>query len=88
MAKVQISIDDELLSKLDDFANRNFFTRSGAISMAVSSMIMSDDIKRAIVSMSVSMRRIADAGSIDEKAKEDLIAFENLAKLLSENSFK
>ena len=39
MAKVQISIDDVLLSEIDSFAEKNYQTRSGFISMACSEYI-------------------------------------------------
>ena len=37
--KVQISIDDVLLSEIDSFAEKNYQTRSGFISMACSEYI-------------------------------------------------
>ena len=32
--KVNISLDDELMKRLDDYADRNYMSRSGLISLA------------------------------------------------------
>ena len=32
--KVQISIDDELVKRVDNYADKNYLTRSGLISLA------------------------------------------------------
>ena len=83
MAKVQISIDDGLLSRLDDYADRNFTSRSGAISWACNQMIMADDLRRSLRTVAIAMKRIADSNEIDEKSKEELRAFEMLAEMVS-----
>lgn len=83
MAKVQISIDDGLLSRLDEYADRNYTTRSGAVSLACNQLIMADDMRRSIRTMALAMKRIADSNEIDEQSKEELKAFEMLAQMMS-----
>ena len=40
MAKIMISIDDELLEKVNSYADRNYTTRSGAITSFVRNGLM------------------------------------------------
>lgn len=84
--KFMVSMDDELFERLDNFADRNYITRSGAVTMAVNQFIMADDMRRAICDMAVTMRRIAESNEIDEKSKADLKAFEMLAQMFSYSS--
>ena len=83
MARVQISIDDSLLARLDEYADRNFTTRSGAISLACNQLIMTDDVRRSIRTISIAMKRIAESNVIDDQSKEDLKSFELLAQMIS-----
>lgn len=84
MAKVQISIDDALLAKIDQYADANYMSRSGFISLATSQYLHGADTVNAVKELSVCMRRIADNGNIDEQSKKDLEDFEALARLLAE----
>lgn len=88
MAKFQVSMDDELFRRIEDYADRNYITRSGAIALACNQLVMADDMRQAICDMAVSMARIAESNEIDEQAKEDLKAFHTLAKMFSGNAKK
>lgn len=83
MAKFQVSMEDELLARLDEYADRNFTTRSGAVSLACNQLIMADDIRRSTLSLAFSMKRIAESNEIDEQTKKELQSFEMLAKMFS-----
>lgn len=80
--KVQISIDDSLLDRIDNYADNNYLTRSGLITLATNQYLNSAEVITAIKDMSVSMRKIADQGSIDEQTMEQLEDFERIAKVL------
>lgn len=86
-AKVQISIDETLLKKLDDFADRSFCTRSGAIAMAVSQLVMQDELQRSIRTMAVAMQRIAENNEIDEQSKQELAQFQAVAAMISKSQY-
>lgn len=82
MAKVQISVDDELLERVDRIADANYMSRSGLISLACTQYINSQDIIIAVRDMSLAMRKIADTGSVDEETMSQLEDFERLSKML------
>lgn len=86
MAKFQVSMEDELLARLEEYADRNYTTRSGAISLACNQLIMADDVRRSLRAMAFAMKRIAESNEIDEQSKQDLQTFETLAKMISGTS--
>lgn len=82
MAKINISIDDELLEKIDNLAEDNFTSRSGFISMGMNEFVKSKEIVSAIKSMSVSMAKIATMGTIDEDTQKELEAFQVICGMI------
>jgi metal-responsive CopG/Arc/MetJ family transcriptional regulator len=81
--KMNITISDELYDRLVDYAEKNYFNKSTLISFALTDYLNQKQMISAISDMSVSMRRIADSGTIDEQTKKDLERFETLASMLS-----
>ena len=82
MAKVQISIDDELLERIDRIADSNYMTRSGLISLSCTQYVNSQDVILAIRDMSLAMRKIADTGVVDDETMQQLEDFERMSKML------
>ena len=82
MAKVQISIDDELLQRIDSFADSNYMSRSGFFTLASCQYLNSNEMMLAIKDMSLTMRKIADSGSIDEESERKLEDYERMAKMI------
>ena len=81
MAKVQISIDDELLERIDRIADSNYMTRSGLISLSCTQYVNSQDVILAIRDMSRAMRKIADTGVVDDETMQQLEDFERMSKM-------
>lgn len=82
MAKVQITLDDKLLERVDCYADENYMSRSGLLSLAATQFLNSADVSRAVKDLSLAMRKIADTGSIDHETMEQLEDFERLANFL------
>ena len=85
MAKVQISIDNELLARIDKYADDNYMSRSGLISLATSQFLNQADTIQAIKELSACMRKIVANGTVDHETKEQLEEFEAFAKMLCQN---
>ena len=81
--KVGITIDDELLKRIDSFADANYMSRSGLLSVAATQYLNALEVQSAIKDMSLAMRKIADTGKIDHESMEQLEDFERLAKLIA-----
>ena len=80
---VQITLDDELVSRLDDYAEDNYLSRSGCISLALSQYLNAADVTKAIKDLAISMRKIADTGKVSAEQMEQLEDMERLAKMLA-----
>lgn len=83
MAKISISINDDLLSRLDKSASETYSSRSGFISQAVLQYLTSIEIPNIMSNMYVVMQKIADNNEIDEETKRQLQDFQALARALN-----
>jgi predicted transcriptional regulator len=82
MAKINISINDDLLQRLDEYADHTYNTRSGTITLALSQLLGADELIRGVSSMSLAMQKIADTGNIDDETMKELEDFQRLANML------
>lgn len=83
IVKVGITLDDDLLVRVDAFADRNYMSRSGLISLALTQYLNSQEMINAITDMSLSMRKIADSGEVDHDTLEQLEDFQRVAEMFS-----
>lgn len=80
-AKVQITLSPGLLDEIDDYAEQFYTSRSGVITQACTQMFASVRAQKALASLAVTMKKIADSGEITEEAKQELDDFQRLAAL-------
>lgn len=80
--KLNISLDDELLERVDAYADANYITRSGLISLALVQYLNANEVTAAIRDLSLAVRKIADEQECDEETLRKLEDFERVAKLL------
>jgi metal-responsive CopG/Arc/MetJ family transcriptional regulator len=83
MAKVQITLDDKLLDRIDTYADENYMSRSGLVSLAATQFLNTAEITRAVKDLSLAMRKIADTGTVDHDTMEQLEDFERIAQYLT-----
>lgn len=82
--KLNVSLNDELISRLDEYAERNYMSRSGLISLAVTQFLNSNEMILAINDISVAMRKIAETGTLDDELISELEDFERISRLFSQ----
>lgn len=82
--KVNVTLDDNLMQRIDTFADENYMSRSGFISHACTQYLNQAEVTAAIKSLSLAMRKIADNGAIDDEARSQLEDFERVAKFFVE----
>lgn len=80
--KVQISIDDGLMERLDKAAKENYTSRSGYIAVAVSNALRSQEMANAIIGISYAIQKMAATGTVDAETKEKIDDFERLVKMI------
>lgn len=80
--KVQLSLNDGLASRMDEYAEENYLSRSGLVTIAVTQYLNQMQVISAVKEMSLAMRKIADKGNVDEVTMEQLEDFERISKML------
>lgn len=80
--KVQLSLDEALMKRVDDYADENYMSRSGLISLATTQFLNAADVTKAVKDMAVCIRKIADTGEVDDETREQLEDLERLSKFL------
>lgn len=81
MAKITISINDDLLKRLDTYADNNYMTRSGFFSVSAIDYLNQKEAISAIKDVSLAVRKIADNGKIDSASLEKIEDFERMVQL-------
>lgn len=81
--KVQVSLDDKLMERVDNYADNNYMSRSGLISLATTQFLNQADVFLMVKDMSLAMRKIAEKGTVDHESMEQLEDLERLCKLLT-----
>lgn len=80
--KVQITLDDDLMRRVDEYADKNYMSRSGLLSFAITKYLNEADVVKAVGDMALCMRKIADKGTVDHDTMEQLEDFQRLCDLL------
>lgn len=83
MAKINISINDDLLARVDNTADDNFISRSGLISLALVQYLNQADMVKAIGNISKCFSTIAETNEIDEETLKTLRDYERLCRIIT-----
>lgn len=81
--KVQISINDGLLERADNFADENYMSRSGLIAQALNQYLTQAEVAIAVKNMALALRKIADTGQLDDETIKQFEDYERIAKMYS-----
>jgi metal-responsive CopG/Arc/MetJ family transcriptional regulator len=80
--KVNITLDEDLMRRVDEYAEENYLNRSSLVSIATTQFLNAADVTKAVKDMAFAMRKIADSGEIDDESRRQLEDFERLSKML------
>ena len=83
MAKINISINDDLLARVDNTADDNFISRSGLVSLALVQYLNQADMVKAISNISKCFSTIAETNEIDEETLSTLRDYERLCRIIT-----
>ena len=81
--KVNITVNDELMKRIDDYAEQNYLTRSGLFTLSATQYLNGVQMMAAIQEISVCMRKIADTGHLDEETETRLSDLERFVKFIT-----
>ncbi len=80
--KVQLSIEDSLMQKIDDYTKKVYMTRSSFFAQVASQHLMQVEILNAIKRLQNALEVIAKKGEVSPEVEQELRDFERLASLL------
>ena len=73
--KFNISADENLIARADAYAEKNYMTRSGLVSLALTQFLNQNDIVQAVQDIAFYMRKIADNQTLSEEEMNELKDF-------------
>jgi metal-responsive CopG/Arc/MetJ family transcriptional regulator len=82
MKKINISINDELLTRIDKFSENNYLSRSGLISLACNQFLVTQEAQSMFRSISLAFNKIAEQGCVDEATQKELEDIMRLCAML------
>ena len=86
--KVQLSLNDDLMARIDKCAKENYLNRSALVSVAVTQYLNGAEMVSALRDLSVCMRKIADTGTVDDETKAKLADLERFVTMVSAPAVK
>ena len=79
--KLNISLDEKLVERMEDVMDELYLNRSGLISLALSQFFDQREMMNCVKRMSFACQKIADSGTIDDAVKAELDDLYRLANL-------
>lgn len=81
--KLGISINDNLMKRIDSFCEKNYLNRSAFFTQASTQFLNANEMHFAIQNLSIAMQKIADEGVIDEESQKELEEFTRFVEILT-----
>lgn len=82
--KISISIDDNLLEMIDEFAEDNYMTRSGFLTLVSKNYLQQQEVVKTLGSLRATLDTIKGSGELDPKSEADLQAFMHFAETIGQ----
>lgn len=82
--KISISINDDLLKKIDEYSKENFLTRSGFLSLAANQYILQQETMSTMKSLRSAVEKVSETGEMDEQSEADMKKFIGLASMIGQ----
>lgn len=84
--KINISLDDRLVKRLDDYADANYMTRSGLVSIALTQYLNTQEMISVIKSMSLSLSKMVNSNNISEEDRKEIEGYANMLQTMASAS--
>ena len=73
--KIQISVEEDLLKRVDDYADEHYTSRSGVFALGADQLISADEMKKVIKRVTQAMETMAQGQTLTKEQQEDLERF-------------
>lgn len=80
--KVNITFNDELFERMEEYASENYMTRSGLVSLAVTQYLNQSESIRLIKGIALAIDKLAANGVLSDDIIRQLESYESLSKIL------
>jgi len=70
--RVNMTLNDELLSRIDTYAKLNYMNRSSVVSFACNQYLLQMEMQSLLVDMKRAMQKIAETGTVTEEQLKQL----------------
>ncbi len=81
--KINVSLDDRLAKRMDDYAEENYMTRSGLMSIALTQYLNTQEMISVIKNMSMSLAKIADSKMVTEEDKAEIEGYASMLQKMA-----
>jgi metal-responsive CopG/Arc/MetJ family transcriptional regulator len=81
MSRVTMSLNDDLLARIDSYAKSNFMARSSVVGFACNQFLMGVELQTLLVDITRAMQKIAETGVVNEAQQKQLDKFEMMCEL-------
>lgn len=83
--RVNMTFNDELLERIDNYAKSNYMSRSSVVSFACNQFLVANELRSLLVDMKRALQTIANNETITDEQLKDLEKFDNLCDLMTKN---
>lgn len=80
--KINISMSDELVSRVDEYAKANYMSRSAFMSFCCTKYLNEIEVMNSLKNVAFAIRKISETGQADEETLRELAEFEKLSQIL------
>lgn len=77
-SKLQITLSEGLLEKVDGYVHNHYMTRSGLIAVALDEYLSSREALSAMKNMAATLENIARQGSVDDQSLRELELYKEM----------
>lgn len=82
--KMTVSLDEKFLALVDEYADKNFMTRSGLVQLALNQFFQQQQIVDSWNRIADLMEQVAEKNEVTPEVKKELDDFERLARLFKQ----
>lgn len=81
MSRVTMTLNDELLKRIDTYAKDNYMNRSSVVSFACNQFLTGVELTSLMVDMKRAVKKIADSGNCTEEQMKELEKYQSLCDM-------
>lgn len=81
--RVNMTLNNELLERIDNYAKSNYMNRSSVVSFACNQFLISNELQSLLVDMKRALQTIANKDTITDEQLKELEKFENICDLMT-----